>query len=162
MYCGAVLNCIGGRCAPLNREGATARAASLTTVRRGLRRGCSTGASAAGARSPGFVSSGIHSPPLSMRSGQSESNAYREIYCLACCPYTMPRPASEPQNTESVRSQYAGKPATGRFGFLRVAMRVMSWNRGVRVYLNVSDVSACERRAVRPLHARQGSSASLS
>ena len=150
MYCGAVLNCIGGRCAPLNREGATARAASLTTVRRGLRRGCSTGASADGAGFPGFVSSGIHSPPLlSIQSGQGESNAHRKVYDLKCCPYTMPRPASEPQNTESVRSQYTGKPATGRFGFLRVAMRVMSWNRGLRVYLNVltSALASHERTA---------------
>jgi len=88
-----------------------------------------------------------------MRSGQGESNAHREVYGLACCPCTMPRPASEPQNTESVRSQYAGKPATGRFGFLRVAMRVMAWNRGARVYLNVLTSCARERRADRPLHA---------
>ncbi len=37
----------------------------------------------------------------------------------------MPR-FPRPQNTESIRSQYAGKPATGRFGFVTVvAIRVM-------------------------------------
>jgi hypothetical protein len=37
----------------------------------------------------------------------------------------MPR-FPRPQNTESIRSQYAGKPATGRFGFfIVVATRVM-------------------------------------
>ena len=114
MYCGAVLNCIGGRCAPLNREGATARAASLTTVRRGLRRGCLPGASAPSAVSRGSVSSGIRSPPFSLvESGQSELNARREVYGLECYPYTMPRQAPEPQNSESSRSQYVEKPAMG-------------------------------------------------
>src|SRR5438034_4489103 len=59
------------------------------------------------------------------RSGQSESNAHRGVYGSGCCPYTMPRLSSEPENTESYRSQYAGKPATGRFGLRFVAIRVM-------------------------------------
>src|SRR5436190_6574503 len=58
------------------------------------------------------------------RSGQSESDAHRRFYRPECCRYTMPRQSSEPENTESSRSQYAGKPATGRFGFF-VATRVM-------------------------------------
>src|SRR5206468_6759837 len=61
---------------------------------------------------------------VSSQSGQSESNAHRRIYSPECCRYTTPRQMSEPQNTESSRSQYVGKPATGRFG-LFVAMRVM-------------------------------------
>ena len=73
-----------------------------------------------------FVRNQITSVLLGSQSGESESNAHREIYGLECCPYTMPRQSSEPQNTESIRFQYAGKPATGRFGFRVVAMRCMA------------------------------------
>src|SRR5213593_887856 len=99
---------------------------ALTTGGRAPRPSGSRGASARGAGPRGSVSSGIKSPPslFSCESGQSESNAHRRIYSPECCRYTTPRQTSEPQNTESSRSQYAGKPAAGRFGFF-VAMRVM-------------------------------------
>lgn len=48
----------------------------------------------------------------------------------------MPRQIPGPQNTESVRSQY-GKPATGRFGFVFVALRVMVPMRGGRTYFKM-------------------------
>src|SRR3972149_6931764 len=42
------------------------------------------------------------------------------------------------QNTESFLPIYVGVPATGCFGFVRAAMRVMARRPGIEAYLNVS------------------------
>src|SRR2546422_8808774 len=118
-----------GRYAPLVPRGHRRLGGRLTTVRRASRLSGSSGASARGAGSQGCVSSGIRSPPVrvlapaSRTREPSELKARPEVYGLRCC--LTPCPAIfRGAEHESLRSQYAGEPATGCVGLLFVAMWV--------------------------------------
>jgi len=78
------------------------------------------------------------------RSGPSESNAHLEVYGLGCCPYTLHHdpPIFQGAEHESLRSLYAGEPATGCVGLFFVAMRVMVAERRISMYFNIATSAA--------------------
>ena len=117
-----------GLAAPLIRAGDRRLGDALTTGGRGPRPSGSRGASAIDAGSRGSASSGIRSPPFlgrisigAERVGRPPPGLQPRMLPL----HHAPPISSEPENTESSRSQYAGKPATGRFGLGVVEIRVM-------------------------------------
>ena len=119
-----------GRYAPLVPRGHRRLGGRLTTVRRASRLSGSSGASARGAGSQGSVSSGIRSPPVRVLAPASRTREPSELppasrstasdAALTPCPAIF-RGAEH----ESLRSQYAGEPATGCVGLLFVAVWVM-------------------------------------
>src|SRR5207249_9296358 len=105
-----------GRYAALVRRGHRRHGGRLTTARRASRLSSSSEASARGAGSQRYASSGIKSPPVRVLAlasgalGASESNAHLEVYGLGCCPYIMPRQSSEAQNTRAFALDTPGSP----------------------------------------------------
>jgi len=120
-----------GRDAPLVRRGHRRLGRRLTTVRRASRLSGSSGASARGAGSNGSVSSGIRSPPVRVLAlAMGALGAERiERSPRGLRPRRLPLHHAPPPfrgaEHESLRSQYAGEPATGCVGLFFVAMRVM-------------------------------------
>src|SRR2546425_9746330 len=120
-----------GRYASLVGRGPRRLGGRLTTVRRASRLSGSSGASARGAGSQGSVSSGIRSPPVHVSALASRALGAERIEDppRGLRPRMLPLHHAPPifrgAEHESLRSQYAGKPATGCVGLFFVAIRVM-------------------------------------
>src|SRR2546425_9247176 len=121
-----------GRYASLIHRGHRRLGGRLTTVRRASRLSGFSGASARGAGSQGSVSSGIRSPPvrvLARALGALAAERIERPPPRGLRPRMLPLhhapPIFQGAEHESLRPQYAGKPATGCVGLFFVAIRVM-------------------------------------